>query len=126
MTDAEIRIAVAEACGWKVIGQTSEGHIGYYRPSSGIEGSPQEIIPDYLNDLNAMNEAVAALEIGFDGSQADDYQQALWGIVNPGISFHEIETITDVGYLQRFVEATARQRARSFLETLGLYKNDSD
>lgn len=51
MTDEQMRIAIAEACGWKPdkrgLGWLSPH--GYYAPE-----------PDYLNDLNAMHAALKA------------------------------------------------------------------
>ena len=44
------RIAIAEACGWE--------HIAFNRGWIKVgDGETQCVIPDYLNDLNAMHEA---------------------------------------------------------------------
>lgn len=72
-------------------------------------------------DMNAMHEAENTLEMGFDGSPADDYEQALWQIVNPGIEFRP-ETLYDVGYLWNLIHATANQRAEAFFRVTGKWK----
>jgi len=63
-------------------------------------------------DLNVIHEAENTLEVGHDGSEADDYQQALWHITNPGVSFCETE-LHDVSYLQKMICATGAQRAEA-------------
>jgi len=50
MTDQQQRIAIAEACGWHC-NQFGLWGIDF---ADGVSGSP----PDYLNDLNAMHEAM--------------------------------------------------------------------
>lgn len=64
MTDTELNIKIAEKCGWK--GIVPQFAIGYapWRPKSyseacmgDIDSVPQDPIPDYCNDLNAMHEA---------------------------------------------------------------------
>lgn len=39
--------------GWKYVGTTNAGRIGYYNPSPGID-APQEIIPDYIAALKSI------------------------------------------------------------------------
>jgi len=111
MTDTEMRIAIAEACGLSTK-KENFGGILCYRDN---QGHMVATLPDYPNDLNAMHEAEKLLETGHDGSQADDYQQALWYIVNPGIPFSKKD---DVSYLQKLISATAQQRAEAFCKVI--------
>ncbi len=63
MTENEQRIAIAEACGWKRtrIGTQSKSDP---EPRGWLAPNRREfrIIPDYLNDLNAMHEAEKTLK----------------------------------------------------------------
>lgn len=115
MTDEQMRIAIAEACGLKVIdvpfipNQTKAAGCVFtdaartewrrcYPNSCGVYG-----IPDYLNDLNAMHEAERMLPV----AQWDRYTQWLGELARG---------------TRRFVvcHATARQRAEAFLKTKGI------
>ena len=75
MTPEEQRIAIAEACGWKFnrfkvfnpkgVHQTYMCGLGRDKERYNVKDSKEAIrlglIPDYLNDLNAMHEAVVTL-----------------------------------------------------------------
>lgn len=54
MSPEKQQIAIAEACGWEVLLDTS----GKYRMGrkQGINGGDWAPLPDYLNDLNVMHE----------------------------------------------------------------------
>lgn len=106
MTPESQRIAIAEACGWKL--QDDE----WIRPENhDVEGFRDEdgcwhdVPPDYLNSLDAMHEAEKVLS----DVQAWDYGVALSKITQ-SMNFH-------------FCHATAAQRAEAFLRTLGLWKS---
>ena len=62
MTDEEMRIAIAEVCGWKVINDT----LCNVKPDKNGDPEIEPIapLPDYLNDLNAMHEAERVLNAG--------------------------------------------------------------
>ena len=98
MTPEQQRIAIAEACG---------KNVEMYE--NGIEGFLQfcynSKIPDYLNDLNAMNEAEKQLE-------AED---------NHAYGCYCFELYEKYG---NTVSLTAAQRAEAFLKTLNLWTND--
>jgi len=101
MKPEQQRIAIAEACGWTDINPHS------WHPRKGELWGGQKgirnMIPDYLNDLNAMHKAEKML--------------------NRESGYHEIG-----GYglylvaLEHSVSATASQRAEAFLKTLNLWK----
>jgi len=106
MTDEQMRIAIAEACGWKVPnGCTNyrvrpEGSRVFFNPLT-----DDDPLPDYLNDLNAMHEAEKTL-LKIDGCQAhwETYSNILTAKLGCVDIFH----------------ATARQRAEAFLKTKGI------
>jgi len=102
MTDEQMRIAIAEACGWKVPnGCTNyrvrpEGSRVFFNPLT-----DDDPLPDYLNDLNACSEFEAML--------------------------NSVERFTYLVELNKLcgdepsaVWATARQRAEAFLKTKGI------
>ena len=105
MTNEEMRIAIAEACG--IVKQPNSY-------SSGVRAATGEFvaIPDYLNDLNAMHEA----ELVFIGEGKSPnyfaYLQQLYQVccLSPGLAIH----------------ATAAQRAEAFLRTKGLVPSCPD
>lgn len=97
MTDTEINVAIAEACGWEK--ETTNG-MDYTYPN----------FWDWCNDLNAMNEAEKVLS-------ASDKRFHLKYI-------HWLHiTAADNGWGNyAAAHATARQRAEAFLRTLGRWK----
>lgn len=94
MTNEQINIAIAEACGWKgnLIDRDMEGNLW-----------PRDI-PSYCNDLNAMHEAEKMINTD---ELFEEYYLALYDAT--------LSTIWPVC-------ATARQRAEAFLRTLGKWK----
>jgi hypothetical protein len=84
MTDEQINVAIAEACGWK----------GCLECNDPI--CEDNFIPNYCNDLNAMNEAEKTL------SPSDLWTMKYYLPFQGGLEFR----------------STARQRAEAFLRTL--------
>jgi len=95
MIEAQINVAVAEACGWIDV---SARHRSGKAPNADYIG--HEFIPDYCNDLNAMHEAEKML----NPAQIEDY------------------VIEVMGFSHEPIFATARQRAEAFLRTLGKWE----
>ena len=112
MTDDEINIAIAEACGWR------------FSPLAHIESKPfatmcwiapngadwqMQKLPNYCHDLNAMHEAEKTL-----GDRLTRYREFLRLIVtdDPTNRYNEPAF------------ATTRQRAEAFLRTLGKWEED--
>jgi len=91
------RIAIARAC-------RLQGESGCHTNDDQLDRH-WEILPDYLNDLNAMHEAEKALR----RDQWPDYYNNLCVIYDP------VEDIS-------VTHATAAQRAEAFCRTLGLWK----
>lgn len=92
------RIAIAEACGWHTIAFNS----GWVKVG---DGETQAMIPDYLNDLNAMREAEVTL---MDRPEA-------WGNYCIFLRRNFVRPDSAIG-------ATASQRAEAFLRTLDLWE----
>lgn len=93
MTPKQQRIAIAEACGFKIK--------DYKMEDGNINVAP---LPDYLNNLNAMHEAGKMLKLGM---------RSLYD-ANLGL-------IAERDYC--FIwETNAAQRAEAFLKTLGLWE----
>ena len=104
MSDEQINIAIAEACGWR--------HIAFNRGwINAGDGETQCVIPDYCNDLNAMHEAEKVL----NDEQWPEYRAELRNVVLGGIRMVSQWCKADL-------HATARQRAEAFLKTIGKWK----
>ena len=102
------RIAIAEACGWK--------HIAFNRGwIKAGDGETQCVIPDYLNDLNAMHGAEQCLWRK-DFLARDTFIDHLARILNPVHGYRD-----QLG--QHLLDATAAQRAEAFLRTLGKWED---
>ena len=102
MNKEKQRIKIAEACGWILRHQDGEQ---WAEVTDGIWGLATDVLPDYLNDLNAMHEAEKVL----NQQQCRDYAGRL-GRGADGCFLH--------------VTATAAQRAKAFLRTLGLWEEE--
>lgn len=117
MKPEQQRIAIAEACGWKLGCKCRLQQPRWRSPSNDGCCSASEL-PDYLNDLNAMNSVVSSLEgdvthqnfidnliiviLGEDKAQSDGSYSETWLMLT----------------------ATAAQRAEAFLKTIGKWIED--
>ena len=110
MTNHEINIAIAEACGWR------------FSPLAHIESKPfatmcwiapngadwqMQKLPDYCHDLNAMHEAEKTL-----GDRLDFYRKFL----------RLIATEDPTNRYNEPAFTRARQRAEAFLRALGKWE----
>jgi len=101
MTNEQINITIAEACGWREVflnqNNTPWGfNIGF---------NYSQRIPDYCNDLNAMHEA--EMVIKKDSNLWKCYESFLARIVSGDCGMFHI---------------TANQRAEAFLKTIGKWE----
>ena len=115
MTPTQQRITIAEACGWTKIKNGDIGNlidvpIGYYPDAQ--DPTDFNVVPDYLNDLNAMHEAEKFLT----DSQKVKYCHTL-------SSLNEDTGEPTENIFVWYVHATASQRAEAFLRTLNLWKD---
>lgn len=108
VTDQEINIAIAEACGYYYGRTVDDPLFGCWRTPSGKQTSTG-CVPDYCHDLNAMH----AVEAGMVGHQMIRYQAELssLGTKNPHVSCWDI------------IHADSRQRAEAFLRTIGKWRD---
>lgn len=128
MTPEEQRISIAEACGWVHIEHTTDGKIvGLTSPAMSLHKE----LPDYLNDLNAVHEAEKVLTL----AQKLRFAQLLEIIVTDQCEENFPPKYNDSCFngkgwydndyrtISLMLHATAAQRSRAFLMTLGLWKN---
>lgn len=127
MTPEQQRIAIAEACGWKkstrmvpvwVVVNYDGGGEWQDKPQVGFEkGSAWQLfdhLPDYPNDLNAMNAAEKVLAY----VDMEAYASRLCVLTSGG---HSDCDMCNDGRLFALLHATAAQRAEAFLRTLNLW-----
>jgi hypothetical protein len=106
MTDEQINIAIAEACG------RVRRPDGYWFPLGSTVGSAG--IPNYCNDLNAMHEAEGHFKTATEQMQ---YAANVLKVRGQGELFDENDLNVDHCWIAR--SATARQCAEAFLRTIG-------
>jgi len=124
MDEEKQRIKIAKACGWRFYIPTkksiAEGRAGYshWIDPTDYFGKWDELPypPNYLNDLNAMADAIAYLT----PEQIDTFAIELSAIVleNPSKAWWDLNA-NEVGHV---ITATAAQRAEAFLRTLNLWE----
>lgn len=106
MNQEKQRIAIAEACGWTEIADWGAGGINGKHPTEPWV----EIIPDYLNNLNAMHEAEKVMR----DSPKKKHTYLQW------LGCEDAYTST----VFASVTATAAERAEAFLRTIGKWEDD--
>ena len=118
MTPEQQRIAIAEACGWRLFSQFKNL---WAPPRSVVEYDCDAYpLPNYLKDLNAMHEAEEhAIHNLMDADEWMEYGMLLkrshpHGLfLNGEIDYHDLATVC---------HATAAQRAEAFLRTIGKWE----
>ncbi len=117
------RITIAEACGFRIAPDEKYEWVvtnpdGFQIAWSRMGGKPTAnpasyFLPDFLNDLNAMAEAVKVL----DYDQAEQFESDLWSIA------YEVEKNQEYPRPANFacINASAEQRAEAFLKALNLW-----
>lgn len=116
------RIAIAEFCGWKIVPRLlgQETVYDHYRPDGtwAITGEYKryDVLPNYLNDLNAMHEAENCLKV----EQIGQYEEKLYGVTDyrdSTVGQAAMFWSNHIAY--RNLHATATQRAEALLRTIG-------
>jgi len=105
MKPEQQRLAIAEACGWRLRGMEIWDNAPF---------PPQKLLepPNYLNDLNAMHEAEKVLW-EMDWSFRSIFNDHLANIIKRRkVNRNEWDAET-------LLDATAAQRAEAFLKTIG-------
>ena len=118
MTDEQINVVIAESLGWRIkpglggvkwIGPNGEGCKGGGKYGFGFnDEAKNRDLPNYCGDLNEMHEAEK--QTFKNGAAWSEYYELLADVC---------------GDENDPISATAAQRARAFLETLGLWDNGS-
>ena len=123
MTPEAQRIAIAEACGLEVLTKPNPDdpaawNRGCFTPSAAkerrknwVNSAVVKIIPDYLNDLNAMHDAEKVLT----EDQREQYLNSLYKVCNPDSMLNDAWNLNC---------ATAAQRAEAFLHTIGKWEGE--
>lgn len=118
MSPEKQRIAIAEFCGWtgcKIIG----GDRWFGIPSNQINlGDNYRLLPDYLNDLNAMHDAVTSA-LDKEKGHYNKYLNNLSRII--GISGRLAQNHIEAF---KYNNATATQRAEAFLKAIGRWEEE--
>ena len=114
------RIAIAKACGWTLVGINVTAPVPVFSSSQLTGRTPEgyvQLVPNYLNDLNAMSEAEKVLR----SYQAEEYVMQLASILLNEASRDLLTYEQTANWYNVFVllNATASQRAEAFLRTLG-------
>lgn len=106
MTEKEINIAIAKACGWTNFELEKHPATEY---QWGLFKGERHIVPDYCNDLNAMHEAERHL-----GPAKATHSSYWWELHN--LVCGEVDGPLDWTDLRATGHATAQQRAEAFLK----------
>ena len=109
MTNEEINIAIAEACGWRIAGRVlpeyKESATACWIRPNGDEWQ-EESLPDYCNDLNAIRDAVMTLP---------ENKRVLYGVRLAWECGHTDKKSVGLWHIST---ATAYHRAVAFLKVL--------
>jgi hypothetical protein len=112
MTNEQINIAIAKACGWKWTGSGPNKDAHWRRNKNDKTFKRTHELPDYCYDLNAMHEAEDKLE----GMNKVEFAIQLCRVVGKdwpsGIG----------GGSFAHIHATALQKAEAFLRTIGKWE----
>ena len=117
MSDAEINLAIAEACGWR-----KEDGVWTWTVN-GIQYTSWEL-RDYVNDLNAMHEVEEqvllkdTIEHGPYEFRWQRYMMELFFAVDAYNKEHDRERLRRMIPPKWVPHATARQRAEAFLQVI--------
>ena len=116
MSDDEINIAVAEACGWIIHGPDG---VALRNPKGEIVNQHYGEawrLPNFCTDLNAMHEATQGLINSKPGYWEWYYASTLVEVLGYTPDY------PDKRMMFSAIQATARQRAEAFLRTIGKWK----
>ena len=114
MTPEAVRVAIAEACGWKRDGiRFVKDGVTAFLPPVFSEAN----LPDYLNDLNACAEMRKCVPEG----KRLEYSHTLANVVDP---IHNNEYISTLMWTNTWpmLDATAAQHCEAFCRAMGIFK----
>jgi hypothetical protein len=118
MNPEQQRIAIAEACGWRIESDGANTFVYSPNKTSGTGYRMNDIrhpkiiklLPDYLNDLNAMHEAEESLH-----GRLDLWWNYMDTLEKVSVEFNPLGCGSQI-------HATATQRAEAFLKTIGKWR----
>jgi len=115
MKPEQQRIAIAEACGWKLVEDNPDYEPYWEDPKGNMIAKVgfQNRLPDYLNDLNAMHEAEKVLT----QDQMIDYSRHVGKFVTSHLPASRAAWMD-----YRLLNSTATQRAEAFLRTINKWE----
>ena len=118
MNKEKQRIAIAEFCGWsqdEMLGWWAPDDSEWYGTNWGID-----MLPEYLNDLNAMHSAVKSLD--------DHYMEVFGFHLQEILGCYVVGVVEDYKRHMRLLtilaNATAEQRAEALLKTIGRWEDE--
>jgi hypothetical protein len=124
MKPEQQRIAIAEACGWRIESDGTSTFI--YRPNEKVGNGYRlnnirdpkiiKLLPDYLSDLNAMHEAEKVLY--GNPNLPKKYTQQIKNAIRREAGVTKAQMDFDV-----CITATAAQRAEAFLRTINKWED---
>lgn len=127
MTNEQIRIAMAEFCGWK-LQQESDGEMSLIKPDgrrdisdfdpSSTFASFSYCFPDYPNDLNAVHEAESRLV----GLERDKFISELCKVLGVIDAANPVNVTELAWMISGWLFATAAQRCEALLRTIGKWE----
>jgi len=112
-------IAIAKVCGWTEFEDCTCGF--HPRAFAPIKGNHKKHLPFYIDDLNAMHEAIHA-KIDVIGATSFFYDE-LESIIGRDLGFN-IKVKDNLGFSGHIAHATAPQLCEAFLKTLGLWEDE--
>lgn len=128
------RIAIAEACGWRWQATSAQPTMGYWDfgivGRKGYERTPwvrneerSSVLPDYLNDLNAMQTALETLNSTMNWI---NFVTNLSSILSRDCNALQMSAAYNSGQVDYWaaglLRATASQCAEAFLRTIGKWE----
>ena len=121
MTPEQINIAIAESVGWRmaIIGTQSKSDPiprGWRTP----KGSERTKLPDYYRDLNAIHEAVCAL----DEKAFQRYVEALNAVTGSCFEAYQPYMEGHMNDYRPMHQAAAAQRCEAYLRTIGKWEEE--
>jgi hypothetical protein len=130
MSEEEQRIAIAKACGWKMYEPTDQNVAGgrakykHWIDPDDYFGKWDSLPypPDYLNNLNAMHDAVMSLSEEQRSKFRKELQYLIAPDTRPNNKVSGIKVMGVESY-DKWFHATAPQRAEAFLKTIGKWKD---
>lgn len=129
MKPEAIRIAISEACGWKLINLPNHpnGSKILWKTPAGeqLQSGTIHTLPDYLNDLNAMQAAMKyAAEHLMDSDQWEEFGKRIEQS-HPHAMLNNGDETDFWGFATLMAETSAATLAESFLRTLNLWKEEA-